>query len=363
MLLNEIIEELQRLAPPEYQESYDNSRLLYNSKNQELNAVLVCLDVTEKIVDEAIAKGAGLIISHHPLIFSGIKSLTGKNEVERAFIKAIKNDIAIFAIHTNLDNVSQGVNAKIAEKLGIEKPRILAPKKGVLKKLVVFVPRANAEALSEALWAAGAGRIGEYDQCSFKSEGVGSFRPSAQANPSLGKRGSLHHEEEIRLEVLVEQHCISKTIKAMHANHPYEEVAYELYAIENEHPNIGSGMYGDLAEPIDAMTLLKQIKNTFGGMLRYTHLPKDKIQRIAWCGGSGSFLLDNAKKVGAELFLSADFKYHQFFEADNEILIADIGHYENEQFTISLIAEYLRKKFPTFAVLLTENSTNPINYI
>lgn len=363
MLLNEIIRELQLLAPPEYQESYDNSRLLYNSSNQEVNAVLVCLDVTEKIVEEAIAKGAGLIISHHPLIFSGIKALTGKNDAERAFIKAIKNDIAIFALHTNLDNVSQGVNAKIAEKLGIDKPTILAPKMGILKQLVVFVPKSNAEALSEALWAAGAGSIGEYDLCSFKSEGLGSFRPSAQANPRLGERGSLHHEEETRLEVLVEQHCLTRVLKAMHANHPYEEVAHQIYTIENEHPTIGSGMYGDLAEPIDAMTLLKQIKNTFGGMLRYTHLPASKIQRIAWCGGSGSFLLDNAKKVGAELFLSSDFKYHQFFEADNEILIADIGHYENEQFTISLIAEYLRKKFPTFAVLLTENSTNPINYI
>ena len=363
MLLNEIVKELHSLAPSAYQESYDNSRLLYQGHKQEIDAVLVCLDVTEQIVEEAIAKGADLIISHHPLIFSGIKSLTGKNEVERAFIKAIKNDVSIFALHTNLDNVSQGVNAKIAEKLGIKAPAILAPKKGILKKLVVFVPKANAESLSAALWEAGAGSVGEYDQCSFKSEGVGSFRPSAQANPSIGEKNNLHYEEEYRLEVLVEQHCISKVIAAMHASHPYEEVAYELYAIENEHPTIGSGMFGDLAEPIDAMTFLKEIKNTFGGMLRYTHLPTSKIQRIAWCGGSGSFLLDQAKKAGAELFLSSDFKYHQFFEADNEILIADIGHYENEQFTISLIAEYLRKKFPTFAVLLTENSTNPINYI
>jgi len=363
MLLSKIITELNLLAPPVYQESYDNSQLQYNSTRQELDAALVCLDITEKIVDEAIAKGAGLIISHHPLIFGGIKSLIGKNEMERAFIKAIKSDIAIFALHTNLDNMTAGVNAKIGEKLAIEKPKILAPKKGVLKKLVVFVPKDNVKDLSEALWTAGAGSIGEYDQCSYRSEGTGTFRPSAQANPTLGKRGSLHKEPEYRLEVLVEQHCLPAVLKAMHANHPYEEVAYELYAIENEHPNIGSGMYGDLSEPIDAITFLKQIKNTFGGMLRYTHLPTSKIQRIAWCGGSGSFLLEKAKEVGAELFLSSDFKYHQFFEADNEILIADIGHYENEQFTISLIAEYLRKKFPTFAVLLTENSTNPINYI
>ncbi|MGK0407511.1 MAG: dinuclear metal center YbgI/SA1388 family protein [Roseivirga sp.] len=363
MLLTEIIKELQRLAPPVYQESYDNSRLLYNSTNQEMDAVLVCLDVTEQIIEEAIEKKAGLIISHHPLIFSGIKSLTGKNEVERAFVKAIKNDIAIFALHTNLDNMSNGVNAKIAKKLGVDKPRILDPKKGILKKLVVFVPKKDEASLSEALWDAGAGSIGEYDQCSYRSDGTGTFRPSAQANPTLGERGYLHKEQEYRLEVLVELHCLSAVLDAMHANHPYEEVAYELYSIENEHQHIGSGMYGDLAEPIDALLFLKQIKKTFGGMLRYTQLPTGKIQRIAWCGGSGSFLLENAKRVGAELFLSSDFKYHQFFEADNEILIADIGHYENEQFTIHLIAEYLRKKFPTFAVLLTESSTNPINYI
>jgi len=363
MLLPEIIRELNQFAPPIYQESYDNSRLLYNSTNQEMEAALVCLDVTEKIVDEAIVKKAGLIISHHPLIFSGIKSLTGKNEVERTFVKAIKNDIAIFALHTNLDNMSHGVNAKIAEKLGIANPKILEPKKGILKKLVVFVPKSKVKSLSEALWSAGAGSIGEYDLCSYRSEGIGTFRPSAQANPTLGEREKLHSEAEFRLEVLVEQHCLSAVLKAMHANNPYEEVAYELYAIENEHQYIGSGMYGDLAEPMDAMKLLQQIKDTFGGMLRYMHLPASKIQRVAWCGGSGSFLLNKAKGVGADLFLSSDFKYHQFFEADNEILIADIGHYENEQFTISLIVEYLRKKFPTFAVLLTENSTNPINYI
>ncbi len=363
MLLQEIIRELNQLAPPIYQESYDNSRLLYNSTRQEIEAALVCLDVTEKIVDEAIATKAGLIISHHPLLFSGIKTLTGKNEVERTFIKAIKNDIAIFALHTNLDNMMHGVNAKIAAKLGIASPKILEPKKGILKKLVVFVPKANVKSFSEALWAAGAGSIGEYDHCSFRSEGIGTFRPSAQANPSLGEPEKMHSEAEFRLEVLVEQHCLGAVLKAMHSHHPYEEVAYELYAIENEHQNIGSGMYGDLTEPIDAITFLKQIKTTFGGMLRYTQLPKSKISRIAWCGGSGSFLLNKAKGVGADLFLSSDFKYHQFFEADNEILIADIGHYENEQFTISLIAEYLRKKFPTFAVLLTENSTNPINYI
>jgi len=363
MQIAEIIRVLEDWAPLAYQESYDNSKLLFGQKDRELNQVLVSLDITEAIVDEALQKGAQMIISHHPLIFGGLKSLTGKNDAERALIKAIQNNIAIYALHTNLDNVSSGVNAEIGRRLGIAKPKILAPRTGVLKKLVVFVPHNNVQSLSEALWAAGAGTIGNYDQCSFRSEGKGTFRASTNAKPTLGEIGSLHQEEEFRLELLVEEAKLAAVLKAMQLNHPYEEVAYEIYAIENAHQEIGSGMYGDLAEAISSQEILKQIKQTFGGMVRYTRPQKEEIKRIAWCGGSGSFLLSSAKAIGADLFLSSDFKYHQFFEADNQILIADIGHYENEQYTIGLIAEYLRKKFPNFAVLLTENSTNPINYL
>ncbi|WP_421752731.1 Nif3-like dinuclear metal center hexameric protein [Croceimicrobium sp.] len=363
MQIAEIIRVLEDWAPLAYQESYDNSKLLYGQKKKEVQQVLISLDITEAIVDEALQKGAQMIISHHPLIFGGLKSLTGKNDAERALIKAIQNDIAIYALHTNLDNVASGVNAEIGRRLGINRPKILAPRAGILKKLVIFVPQDNVQSLSEALWAAGAGNIGEYDQCSFRSEGKGTFRASENANPTLGERGALHEEAEYRLEVLVEEAHLAAVLKAMQANHPYEEVAYEVYAIENLHQDLGSGMYGDLLVALSAEQVLKQIKDTFGGILRYTTPHKPEIKRIAWCGGSGSFLLSRAKAIGADLFLSSDFKYHQFFEADNQILIADIGHYENEQYTIGLIAEYLRKKFPNFAVLLTENSTNPINYL
>lgn len=363
MQIAEIIRVLEDWAPLVYQESYDNSKLLFGQKDRELNQVLVSLDVTEAIVDEALRKGAQMIISHHPLIFGGLKSLTGKNDAERALIKAIQNNIAIYALHTNLDNVASGVNAEIGRRLGIDSPRILAPRDGILKKLVVFVPHDSVRSLSEALWAAGAGNIGNYDQCSFRSEGKGTFRASANANPTKGDVGSLHEEAEFRLELLVEEAKLAAVLNAMQLNHPYEEVAYEIYAIENAHQEIGSGMYGDLPKAIPSEQLLKQIKQTFGGVVRYTRPQKEEIKRIAWCGGSGSFLLSRAEAIGADLFLSSDFKYHQFFEADNQILIADIGHYENEQYTIGLIAEYLRKKFPNFAVLLTENSTNPINYL
>lgn len=363
MNLAKLTDALESWAPLLYQESYDNSRLLCGHPNQEISKALICLDITEQIVDEALAKGANLIVAHHPIIFGGIKSLTGKNDAERAIIKAIKSDIALYALHTNLDNVSTGVNAEIGRRLGIENPKILAPKKGLLKKLVVFVPCDHLDALKEALWIAGAGNIGEYDECSFSTEGIGTFRGSEKTNPSIGEPGRREEVLEKRLEVLLSQDKLGPVLKAMKQHHPYEEVAHEVYPIENAHQEIGSGMFGDLSDAIPVMDFLKHIKENFGGVVRYTRPIQSSVQRVAWCGGSGSFLLGAAKGVGADIFLSSDFKYHQFFEADNEILIADIGHYENEQFTIDLIAEHLRKKFPSFAVLLTENSTNPINYL
>jgi dinuclear metal center YbgI/SA1388 family protein len=363
MRLETIIHSLHAWAPSSYQEAYDNSRLLCGNKSTMVVACLVCLDVTEAVVREAIARKANLIIAHHPLIFSGLKSLTGKNDAERALILAIKSEVAIFALHTNLDNVASGVNWEIANRLGINTPRILAPKTGLLKKLVVTVPKKNTEALRLALWEAGAGAIGNYDQCSFSTEGQGTFRPLADAAPQIGEIGKKEVVTEDRLEMLIEVPKLSAVLKAMHASHPYEEVAYEIYTIENQHQSVGSGMFGEWEEALPVMEALHLIKSVFGGVVRYTHPPKGEIKRLAWCGGSGSFLLPQAKSVGADLFMTSDFKYHQFFEADNEILIADIGHYENEQFTIDLIVSHLREKFTTFAVLLTENSTNPINYL
>lgn len=363
MQIKQITSFLEELAPKSLQESYDNSGLLVGNPDAEISKALISLDVTEEVVDEAVAKGCGLIISHHPIIFGGLTSLTGKNYVERTVMAAIKNDVALYAIHTNLDNIHTGVNKMIGDKLGMTNMQVLAPKKGLLKKLVVFVPEKNRDAVVEAMYAAGGGKVGEYDECSFQIKGTGSFRGSENSNPTIGEKLVRQYEEEVRVEMILPAHKLNAVVHAMIEAHTYEEVAYDIYPLENYHQQIGSGMVGQLQEPMYAFDFLQKVKDTFGGTVRYTPLIKDEVSKIAWCGGSGSFLLPQAKASGADVFLTSDFKYHQFFDAENEIIVADIGHYENEQFTKELIAQKLIEKFPTFAILLTETNTNPINYL
>ncbi len=363
MQIREITRFLESVAPRSLQESYDNSGLIVGYPNQKVNKVLVSLDVTEAVVEEAITKNCEMIVSHHPIVFSGLKTFTGKTYVERTVMLAIKNNIALYAMHTNLDNVAVGVNNVIGKKLKVENRRILAPKRNLLKKVVVFVPIADKDEVAQAMFAAGAGQIGNYEECSFESEGMGTFKPGANSKPSTGAIGTKQKEPEVRLEVLVEQSALSGVLKAMQDAHPYEEVAYDILSIENVHPQIGSGMIGRLKEPQYAFDFLQNIKDTFGGGLRYTDITKDQIETVAWCGGSGSFLLPQAIAAGADIFITSDFKYHQFFDAEQKITIADIGHYENEQFTKALIADFLIEKFPSFAVLLTDTNTNPIKYL
>ena len=361
--LANIIDQLEILAPPSLQESYDNSGLITGSRDMSITGALICLDSTESIIDEAIKSGCNLVIAHHPIVFSGIKKLNGKNYVERTIIKAIKNDIAIYAIHTNLDNVQDGVNKVICERLGLKNTSILVPKSGVLKKLVTYCPVNQADNLRTALFSAGAGSIGNYDECSFSSNGTGTFRGNESSNPAVGLKGVRHHEEESRLEVIFESHKVNDVLKALRSSHPYEEIAYEIYTIDNQYNKIGSGMIGELESPLGVNDFLSHLKTTMQtGCIRYTSVKKPAIKRIAVCGGSGSFLLDAAIKSGADAFVTADFKYHQFFDAEGKLLIADIGHYESEQFTKELIYNFLNRKFTTFALRLSEINTNPINY-
>lgn len=363
MKAQELINVMEEWAPRPLQESYDNSGLLVGDPTAEVDKVLVTLDITEDVIREAITKSCKMIISHHPIIFGGLKRLTGKNYVERTVMMAVKHDIVLYAAHTNLDNVQTGVNKKIGELLGVENASILQPKSQTLKKLVVFVPTDHKEAVLNALFQSGAGTIGHYSEHSFQSDGVSSFKPEAGSSPYVGQKGIRHLEPEARLEVVLHSHQLGKAIAAMSKVHPYEEIAYDVYSLENTDSSIGSGMIGDLKEEEDAVAFLKRVKSIFGGVVRHTDLVRPTIRKIAWCGGSGSFLLGNARSAGADLFLSSDFKYHQFFDAENEIVIADIGHFENEQFTKDLIARRITEKFPNFAVLLTETNTNPINYI
>lgn len=361
--IKEICKFLDSWAPPPYAESYDNVGLLVGEPEAEVNGVLISLDCTEAVVEEAIEKGCNLIISHHPVIFKGLKKLTGKNFVERTVMAAIRGGISLYAIHTNLDSVQTGVNHKIASILSLENTSILRPKRGILKKLTVFVPTKHADSLRDALFSAGAGLIGNYSGCSFNLEGKGTFLPEEGANPTVGAVGKPQFEDETRIEIMFSEYLEDRIVKSMKENHPYEEVAYYLHALENENQYVGSGIVGNLKSPMKPADFLVYLKNVMGlSVIRHTLLLSSDIQRVAVCGGSGSFLLQDAKRSGAQVFITADFKYHEFFDAENEIVIADIGHYESERFTIELIADHLREKFTTFAIRLTEVNTNPIHY-
>ncbi len=364
MNISDVIQYLEQIAPLSLQESYDNSGLITGNRRETVSGVLVCLDSTEAIVEEAIALGCNLIIAHHPIVFSGLKKITGSNYIERTIIKAIKHDIAIYAIHTNLDNVKDGVNAKIAERLGLINTRVLAPKSGLLKKLVTFAPEANAGDVRFALFNAGAGHIGNYDHCSFSIEGTGSFRGNEHANPYVGTRGEDHYENEVRIEVIFPAFLQAKILSALISTHPYEEVAYDLYTLDNKFQSVGAGLIGSLETPQKEIYFLQKVKETMQcGGIRYTELRGVDVRKVAVCGGSGSFLLKDAIAAGADMLVTADFKYHQFFDAEKRIVIADIGHYESEQYTIDLISDLLMKKFATFAVHLSKINTNPINYL
>ena len=364
MKLSELIQQLEAFAHPSLQESYDNAGLIIGNANTEVSKAIICLDAIEAVVDEAIAEKANLIIAHHPIIFSGLKKLNGKNYVERVIIKAIQHNIAIYAIHTNLDNVLQGVNQKIAEKLGLINCKILSPKKNLLKKLVTFVPVEFAEKVRNGLFEAGAGNISNYDECSFNITGKGTFRGNENTNPSIGRKGNREELEEISMELIFNSFEENKILKALFSHHPYEEVAYDIYALENNHPQIGAGLIGELEIETDEVSFLQNTKKSLQtNCIRHSHFTQKKVKKVAVCGGSGSFLLSKAIQAGADAFVTGDFKYHEFFDADGKILIADVGHYESEQFTIDLLYDYLSKKNHTFALLKTKINTNSVNYL
>lgn len=363
MKVKDVVQFLESVAPVHLQEDYDNSGLLVGDMENELTGILVSLDCTEEIVQEAIDKKCNLIVSHHPIIFKGLKNLTGKNYVDRTVIKAIKNNISLYAIHTNLDNIQNGVNLKIMEKLGITTSEILSPKTQLLRKLVVFCPNEDVGKLKDALFNAGAGNIGNYSDCSFSIEGKGTFKPGEGANPHVGEMNSRHEAMENRVEVIYPFFKENEVLSAMRNNHPYEEVAHDIYTLQNQWQDVGSGAIGELKDPMNEEDFLIFVKSCFGlKMVRFTPFLGKKVKKIAVCGGSGSFLIKSALAQKADVFISSDIKYHEFFDAEGKMVIMDIGHYESEQFTIDLLGDLLKKKFTTFAVRLTELNTNPINY-
>ena len=363
MNIRELTSFLEELAPITSQEAYDNSGLIVGHPDDEVQQALICLDCTEEIIQEAIDHKCQIVIAHHPIIFRGMKKLNGTDYVQRTVMKAIKNDIAIYAVHTNLDNYRFGVNAEIGRRLGLQNLKVLSPKREVLNKVVVYVPATHKEEVFSAMFEAGAGRIGDYEECGFSVAGEGTFKPMDAANPFIGKAGERSAVNEVRAEVMVSSHVLGRVIRSMKNAHPYEEVAYEVYDVRNEHPYEGSGMIGELEEGMESGAFLSMVKEVFHcGCIRHTAPLNKPIKSVAFCGGAGSFLLRDAKRSGADVFITADYKYHEFFEAEEQIMIADIGHYESEQYTSDLLSELLTKKFPKFAVRLTAVNTNPINY-
>lgn len=364
MKIRDITNAIAAFAPLQYQESYDNAGLLFGSPDWEVTGVLLTLDATEAVIDEAIARKCNLVVAHHPIVFGGLKKINGSNYVERVAIKAIKNDIAVYAAHTNLDNVRNGVCEMMARRLALQNCSVLSPKRELLRKLYTFVPQADAEKVRTALFAAGAGHIGAYSECSYNAEGTGTFKGGEGTNPHVGKVGERHLESETKVEVIFPVYLEQYVIKALQDSHPYEEVAYDVVKLENAYAQVGSGLVGYLKESMDEDTFLRWVKQQFDtGCVRYTPLRGKPVTKVALCGGAGSFLLKKAISAGADAYISADFKYHEFFDAENQIVIADVGHFESEQFTVELFYHILTEKFPNFAPLKSTIRTNPVNYL
>jgi dinuclear metal center YbgI/SA1388 family protein len=371
MKIKQILTILEEMAPLAYAEDFDNVGLLVGNQENEATGVLVCHDALESVIDEAITKKCNLVVCFHPILFSGIKKITGKNYVERSILKAIKNDIAIYAVHTALDNHKNGVNKIFCDALGLKNTKVLVPKNNFIQKLVTYTIPENVEKLRNALFDAGAGKIGNYEDCSFTSQGIGTYMGNENSNPEIGERFEFVEAQETKIEVTFEKYLQSKIIKTLFSNHVYEEVAYEIYDLQNSHQNIGLGMMGWLEKPMDELEFLAFVKDKMQcGGIRYSALRGKKIQKVAVLGGSGSFAIKNAIQANVDVFLTADLKYHDFYQSENQLVLADIGHFESERYTKNYIVDFLKEKITNFApdlsqdrIVLSEENTNPVKYL
>ncbi len=359
----EVVAKIEALAPRAYQETYDNAGWMCGDPEKEVSSAVVAVDMTMEVLEDAIKNGDNLIVIHHPLIFKPIRNLTAGNMINDIILKAVRHEISIYAAHTNLDSAWGGVNRKLASILGLQDFSILRPSPDLLKKLVVFIPEDHAENVRKAMFDAGAGEIGEYDSCSYNIRGEGSFRAGNNADPFVGEKDKLHYEPEQRVETIVPQHLLAKVVEAAIKAHPYEEVAYDIYALENAHERVGAGGFGKLEKELDFEQFLDMVKEKLRvKVIRFSGKKPDKIKKVALAGGAGSFLITDAIRSGADVFLTADLKYHDFFMADDKIMLVDAGHYETEQFTKHLIRDVLIENFSNFATRISEVSTNPVNY-
>ncbi len=362
--VKDILKEIEEYAPLPLQEGFDNAGVQVGDVNQPAHGALLCLDVTEEVIDEALELGCNLIISHHPLAFRPFKSLTGKSYIERCLMKACKYDLVIYAAHTNLDNANGGVNFKLAELIGLQNVRVLSPQKQALLKLVTFVPESYADLVRTTLFNAGAGRIGNYDSSSFNLPGEGTFRANEGCHPFCGEIGALHTEKEIRIETVLPAFRKGAVMQALLSVHPYEEPAFDFYLLENRWEQVGSGVVGELPEEEDEMSFLQRIKELFQvGCVKHSPLTGRPIREVALCGGSGAFLINDAINYGADIFITGEAKYNDFYDVEDRILLTTIGHYESEVCTKEIFYSIISRKFPTFALHLSNVNSNPVKYL
>ena len=362
--IKDIANALEMFAPLPLQDGFDNAGLQIGLTEAEVAGVLLCLDVTEAVVDEAVASGCNLIVSHHPLIFSPLKRITGSNYIERCVIKALANGIAIYSAHTNIDNAPGGVNYRIAEKLGLQNVRILVPKEDALLKLAVYVPTSAADAVRSALFAAGCGNIGNYDSCSYNIDGFGTFKANEGCNPFCGEVGELHREQEVRIETVLPAYLKNKVIAALLKAHPYEEPAFDIYQLKNSWGSVGSGVIGELPAECDEVEFLQCVKEKFGvGSVRHTPLLDKGVKRVALCGGAGGSFAGAAMAAGADVYITGEARYHDLFNYTGKMVMAVIGHYESEQYTMDIFREIVERACPGVKVMKTTVNTNPVNYL
>lgn len=364
MKIKEIVDALERFAPLPLQDGFDNAGLQVGLTEAEVTGALLCLDVTEQVLDEAINKKCNVIISHHPLLFKGLKSITGSNYIERCVMKAIRNGIAVYSAHTNMDNALYGVNHKMAEKLGLQHLEVLEPKTDNLLKLVTYVPVSHADEVRKTLFEFGCGSIGNYDECSFNVQGTGTFRAGEGTHPFVGEEGEEHHENEVRIETIVPANKEGSAVKALLRVHPYEEPAYDLFPLKNKWTQAGAGAIGELEHPENFMDFLKRVKSAFNvKCLRYNEFTGKEIKKVALCGGAGAFLMPLAIERKADAFITGEIKYHEFFGHEDEILLAAMGHYESEQYTKEIFYSIIKDLCPDIPLYECTVNTNPIKYL
>ena len=361
--INNIIDLLDEWAPPAYAEDFDNVGLLVGDSSKQCTGVLVSHDCIEVVLDEALDTNCNLIVCFHPILFTGLKKITGRDYVEKVILKAIRNEIAIYALHTRLDNHPEGVNKLLSDRLGLLESKVLIPKPSGLKKLSTYVPKSDVDDVLQALHQAGAGAIGNYSECSFILEGKGQFRGNEKSQPHIGNPSEKTQVEEVQIQVVFESYLKEKIQNALITAHPYENIAYEIFILDNTLDKVGIGRIGKLAQPHTEEQFLSFVKEKLQTQLiRHSPFTRKPIETVAVLGGSGSFAISNALSQKADAFITADLKYHHFYQGGNTLLLLDVGHFESEQFIKNLIVDYLSKKLPNFAIILSHAKTNPVNY-